>query len=211
MKTCSQNSDFQHCLIVSYNRATTEHLACIAGGFVLESSKWAAKPHSSHGFAAHWCTCQPNHHLHKESGTTVSHCLYILAAVWSLKGRTTLTVSNEKKKVEKPIIKKKTFLECTSFLNHSFIISALLYNIYIFFLWNIGHFFYNRMWVSREAMWFIGGPNLEWKKMNGTGKILATPLAPCKGLDSQLSPRRAPLRLARCAPLREFSVLQRLN
>lgn len=141
MKTCSQNSDFQHCLIVSYNRATTEHLACIAGGFVLESSKWAAKPHSSHGFAAHWCTCQPNHHLHKELGTTVSHCLYILAAVWSLKGRTTLTVSNEKKKVEKPIIKKKTFLECTSFLNHSFIISALLYNIYIFFLWNIGHFF----------------------------------------------------------------------
>lgn len=67
------------------------------------------------------------------------------------------------------------------------------------------------MWVSREAMWFIGGLNLEWKKMNETGEILATPLAPCKGLDSQLSPRRAPLRLVQCAPLREFSVLQRLN
>lgn len=116
MKTCSQNSDFQHCLIVSYNRATTEHLACIAGGFVLESSKWAAKPHSSHGFAAHWCTCQPNHHLHKELGTTVSHCLYILAAVWSLKGRTTLTVSNEKKKSRKANNKKENIFRMHIFL-----------------------------------------------------------------------------------------------
>lgn len=47
--------------------------------------------------------------------------------------------------------------------------------------------------------------------MNETGEILAMPLAPCKGLDSQLLPRRAPLRLVQCAPFREFSVLQRLN
>ena len=71
----------------------------------------------------------------RNGGTNVSHCLYILAAVWFLKGRTTLTVSNEEKnKVERPIIKKQTFLESTFFLNYSFIISALLYNIYIFFL-----------------------------------------------------------------------------
>ena len=43
MKVCRQNSDFQHCLIVSYSRATTGHLACIAGGFVQESSKISRK------------------------------------------------------------------------------------------------------------------------------------------------------------------------